>query len=80
MSKKSDDNYHYQHTAIGLYIKELRLNSNLTQQELGENVNIHRNSISRAENGNNITLQSLFQIAEYLEVSPAEILSIIDEF
>lgn len=79
MSKK-DDNYHQQYVAIGLYIKELRLNTNLTQQELGENVNIHRNSISRVENGNNITLQTLFILAEYLEVSPAEILSIIDEF
>lgn len=79
MSKKSDDNYQQQHAAIGLYIKELRLNTNLTQQELGENANIHRNSISRAENGNNITLQALFILAEYLKTSPAEILSIIDD-
>ncbi len=79
MSKKADDPYHQQHVAIGLYIKELRLNAYLTQQELGENVNIHRNSISRAENGNNITLQTLFILAEYLKTSPAEILSIIDD-
>lgn len=66
-------------TTIGLFLKELRVNCGYTQLELSHLSDVHLNSISRIENGNNFTIAMLLRLAEILDVSPAEVLSIIDE-
>ena len=66
-------------TTIGLFLKELRINSGYTQLELSHLSAVHLNSISRIENGNNFTIAMLLRLAEVLEITPAEVLSIIDE-
>jgi len=51
-------------------IKEYRLNSGYSQNALIQelNLNLNRNTVSRAENGKNISLLSLFEIAATLEI------------
>lgn len=79
MSIKSDDKYSKQLTSIGLYLRELRINSNITQQELSEEFSIHHNTISRAENGANITLKTLLKLSTAFNQNASEILTIVDE-
>ncbi|MCB0515819.1 MAG: helix-turn-helix transcriptional regulator [Chitinophagales bacterium] len=50
---------------VGLQIKKVREQKNLTQAELAEIVNKKREFISRIENnGSNLTLKTLFDIVE----------------
>jgi transcriptional regulator with XRE-family HTH domain len=58
---------------LSIFLRELRLNEGLTQEELSQQMNLHRNSIIRAENAKNITLLSLFELADALDMSPNEI-------
>jgi transcriptional regulator with XRE-family HTH domain len=64
---------------IGLYIKNLRLEENLTQLELSEQLNLHYNTIQRIEKGANTTLITIFELAEFFGLTSAEILSIIED-
>ncbi len=54
--------------SVGTLIKEYRFNNNYSQAELSQNLNVHRNTLIRAENGKNITVLSLIEIAETLEI------------
>ena len=65
--------------AISNYLRELRFREGLTQTELSEQVNLHRNTIQRAENGGNTTLLTIFELADALDISPTELFSIIGE-
>jgi transcriptional regulator with XRE-family HTH domain len=58
---------------ISIFLRELRLNEGMTQQELSQQMNLHRNSVIRAEKAKNITLLSLFELADALEISPKEL-------
>ncbi len=50
---------------IGLLLKKARESRNMTQQELGQLVDMKRTYISRVENnGSNITLSTLYDIVE----------------
>jgi DNA-binding XRE family transcriptional regulator len=50
---------------VGLQLKKVREEKNLTQSELAEIVNKKREYISRIENnGSNLTLKTLFDIVE----------------
>ncbi|MGA2408559.1 MAG: helix-turn-helix transcriptional regulator [Bacteroidales bacterium] len=57
---------------LSTFLRELRLNSNLTQQDLS-NYNLHRNTIIRAENNHNITLITLFELADAFDISLSEL-------
>lgn len=60
---------------IGLYLKDLRKQKGLTQEEFSELLGVSNRSISRWENGVNMpTLELLLEIAKYYEVSMDEIL------
>jgi len=61
---------------IACYLRELRLNENLSQKEVESG--LHRNTISRVENARNFNILSLFEIADFFSLSPAEILSILN--
>jgi transcriptional regulator with XRE-family HTH domain len=61
---------------ISIYLRELRFSEGLTQKDLSQTVNLHRNSIKRAENAKNLTLLSLFELADALNISPKELFDI----
>lgn len=62
---------------LGVYLQELRFSENKTQKEIGKESSLHRNTILRAENGKNITLTSLFVLADMYDTTPSELLSMI---
>jgi hypothetical protein len=55
---------------IATYLRELRLNEGLTQNELTHN--LHRNTIIRAENSKNLTLLSVFELVDAMGISLQE--------
>ncbi len=56
--------------AVSTFLKEYRINSGYSQHELSECSNRHRNTIVSYEtsNANNLTLMTIFDIADALEV------------
>jgi transcriptional regulator with XRE-family HTH domain len=58
---------------LSIFFRELRLNNGLTQVELSQETNLHRNSIIHIEKARNMTLLSLFELADALEISPKEL-------
>ncbi len=58
---------------LSTFLRELRINEGMTQKELSQQMNLHRNTIIRAENAKNLTLLSLFELADALDISPKEL-------
>ena len=58
---------------LSTFLRELRLNEGKTQKELSQQMNLHRNTIIRAENAKNITLLSFFELTDALDISPREL-------
>ena len=58
---------------ISIYLRELRLNEGFTQKELSQQMKLHRNTVIRIENAKNMTLLSLFELADALDLSPKEL-------
>jgi DNA-binding XRE family transcriptional regulator len=50
----------------------------MTQQELSHNLNLHRNTIIHAENAKNLTLLSVFELADALDISLKELFQDIE--
>jgi transcriptional regulator with XRE-family HTH domain len=63
---------------ISIFLRELRLNDGLTQEELCQHLNLHRNTVIRAENSGNLTLMTIFTLADALNVSPKELFADIE--
>ena len=63
---------------IGLYFKNLRIEENLSQLELSEQLNLHQNTIQRIEKGANATLLTIFELTGFFGIKPSELLLIID--
>lgn len=60
---------------IGKFLKELRKEKNITQEQLAEIMGVSNRSVSRWETGTNLPdLDILIQIADYYEVELREIL------
>lgn len=60
---------------IGKLLKELRKEKGLTQEQLAEQLNISRRTISRWETGHNLPdLDILIEIADYYEIDLRELL------
>ena len=68
IKKTYPEEYHKKLGSIAGIIREYRINSGYSQLELAEYLNLHRNTLSRAENGKNITLLSFLELAETLEI------------
>lgn len=67
---------------IGKRLKQIRLNKNITQQELSEKSGVHRTTISKIETGQKISLLTLIQVLRGLgelqrleNIIPEEIVS-----
>lgn len=62
--------------AFGLRLKKLRLDKNLSQEELAALCELHRTYISSAERGErNISLINIFKIASALNISPKKLVT-----
>jgi DNA-binding XRE family transcriptional regulator len=59
---------------ISDFLKGYRINSGITQEELSQLSKLHRNTIVRIESGKNVTLLSVFEIADALDVNLQELL------
>jgi DNA-binding XRE family transcriptional regulator len=65
-------------SVVGLRVRRLRLQAQLTQEELAERCGIFRTYLSRIENGSaNPTLVVLVALADCLCVEPHELLIIV---
>ena len=61
---------------IGEFLKELRKEKGLTQEQLAEQFNVSRRSVSRWETGTNMPdISLLVEIAEFFDVSIPEIIN-----
>lgn len=61
---------------IGNFLKELRKQKGLTQEQLAEKCNVTNRTVSRWENGNNMPdLDLLIELSDYYEVDLREILN-----
>ncbi len=61
---------------IGKFLKELRKQKGLTQEQIAEKFNVSNRTISRWENGHNMPdLDILIEISDYYEVDLREILN-----
>ena len=61
---------------IGEFLKELRKEKGLTQEQLAEQFSVSNRTVSRWENGNNMPdLDILIEISDYYEVDLREILN-----
>lgn len=54
--------------SISDYLRNYRIIRGYTQDELCEYLNLHRNTLIRAENGENITLLSFLELVDTLEI------------
>ena len=60
---------------IGVFLKELRKEKELTQEQLAEIVQVSNRTVSRWENGNNMPdLDILIELSDFYEVELREIL------
>lgn len=60
---------------IGEFLKELRKEKELTQQQFAEILNVSNRTVSRWENGNNMPdLDVLIYISDYCEIDLRELL------
>ena len=56
-------------------LKRLRTSAGISQEELAERASLHRTYVSSVERARrNVSLENIFQIAEALGTSPAELL------
>lgn len=60
------------------FLYELRVSEGLSQEELSRIVNLHRNTIIRAESGKNLTVMSLFELADAFQITPGELFQDIE--
>lgn len=60
---------------IGAFLRELRKQKGLTQEQIAEKLNVSNRTVSRWENGNNMPdLDILIEISDYYEVDLRELL------
>ena len=61
---------------IGCFLKELRKEKNLTQEELAEKMNVSGRSVSRWETGSNMPdISLLVELSEFYDVSIPELIN-----
>lgn len=60
---------------LGMYLRELRLNSGLRQSDVSTAINLSRNSISRIERSHNFSVIHLFELADFYDLSVGEIMT-----
>ena len=75
MSKKSQS----LNAIVGMNLRKIRIERGFSQEEFAEVCGLHRNYLGGIERGErNITLDTLSQIADAIDVSPIQLLSPLD--
>lgn len=69
IKKTYPQEYHKKLDSIAGLIREYRINSGYSQLELAEYLNLHRNTIVRAESGKNISLLTLIELSSSMGLS-----------
>ena len=72
----------YQQTrikSISNYLRNYRIVSGYSQEELCKYLNLHRNTLIRAENAENITLLSFLELADTLDIDLQEMFAFIEQ-
>ncbi|MGE7112781.1 helix-turn-helix domain-containing protein [Lysinibacillus sp. NPDC047702] len=65
--------------SVGMHIRVLRKSKKLSQEELAFKANVHPTYIGQIERGEkNLTISSLYQITNALEINLAEFFSVIE--
>ena len=64
-----------QYSRIGAYLKTLRENKKMSQEEAAENLNISARTLQRYERGEINTLDKLMTLADFYEVSLSELVT-----
>ncbi len=59
---------------LSLFVKELRFNLGMTQQDLADKSDLPRSTIQRAEHGKNINIMTIYKIADALHVNPSQLI------
>jgi transcriptional regulator with XRE-family HTH domain len=63
---------------FGLRVRQLRVERGLSQEDLAELADLHRNYVSQIENGRrNLSLLNILKLAEGLKVRPARLIETI---
>ncbi len=78
MTREVPESLQHKMNLLSQYLVECRFNENLSQRDVSEEIDIHRNTIVRAENGKNITLVSLFMLADYYEMSISDLFTVFE--
>jgi len=53
---------------LSSFLREMRVNSGYTQEQVAQEINLSRNSISKIENMGFFRIQHLFILADYYEI------------
>lgn len=64
---------------LSTYLQQIRISSNLTQKEAAVGTGLNRNTIIRIENSKNFSIHTLLILADFYELSPADLLSILND-
>ena len=66
-------------SAFGVVLRRLRIEANLTQEQLGMEANIQRKHISALELGDKqASLSTVFKLAKALKIKPAKLIQLVD--
>jgi len=65
-------------STISQFLREIRFSEGMTQLEVSKEMDLHLNTLKRAENGKNMTILTLFELADFYEIEASELLSILD--
>ena len=64
---------------VGKRIQEIRIEKNISQQELASKCNFEKSNMSRLENGNsNATLSTLEKVCDALQIDYIELFKFLD--
>lgn len=69
IKKPVPESYNKKLQQVSSLLRETRIGNGYTQEGLTEYLNLHRNSIVRAENAKNISLLTLFELADTLSIN-----------
>lgn len=73
MNKTYPHEYYKKLENIASLIREYRLNNGYSQMELAKSLDLHRNTLSRAEGAKNMTVLTLIELCETLELDMSEL-------
>ena len=74
-SKSVSKSHEMRLSYLSTFFRILRQNEGLTQKEVSEDLDLHLNTLIRAENSKNINLFTLFKLIDYYEIDAHELFS-----